>query len=49
MDLKEIGVDVMNWMELTHGRHHYRVLLLERKNEPTIQRVRGFEHLLLLI
>ena len=26
MDLKEIGVDVMNWMELAEDRDHWRAL-----------------------
>ena len=26
MDLKEIGVDVMNWMELAQDRDHWRSL-----------------------
>ena len=26
MDLKEIGVDVMNWMALTQDRDHWRAL-----------------------
>jgi hypothetical protein len=27
MDLKEIGVDVMNWMDLLKGREHWSTLL----------------------
>ena len=34
MDLKEIGVDVMNWMELTQDRDHWRALVNELVNIP---------------
>ena len=34
MDLKEIGVDVMNWMELAQGRDHWRALVNELVNIP---------------
>ena len=29
MDLKEIGVDVMNWMELAQDRDHWRAHTLQ--------------------
>ena len=34
MDLKEIGVDVMNWMELGQDRDHWRALVNELVNIP---------------
>ena len=34
MDLKEIYVDVMNWMELAQDRDHWRVLVNELVISP---------------
>ena len=33
-DFKEIGVDVMNWMELAQDRDHWRALVNELVNIP---------------
>ena len=34
MDIKEIGVDVMKWMELAQDRDHWRTLVNELVNIP---------------
>ena len=35
-DLKEIVVDVMNWMELAQDRDHWRALVNELVNIPLV-------------